>query len=219
MLGWQARPCMNLHGLYRWFGMVPQGLVLSHPFSFLVIFGALSCDSLGGVLRVFSCGIYVGCHICGPCASLTLDSTSIWWFFRVARVLDLEGLNPRFPLIVGVSVRFLCGRDCPRGNPAIPEVSPQSVGWIGRSGDGKLSVNPRPVFWVGRSNHHRGRSNRPGSSSLNFWLCRIFLYEFVRLDQRNIQVKPWLVSVLFARSSCLEFVAGYKTVDGEFSST
>jgi hypothetical protein len=27
--------------------------------------------------------------------------------FRVARVLDLEGLNPQFPLIVGVSVRFL----------------------------------------------------------------------------------------------------------------
>jgi hypothetical protein len=27
--------------------------------------------------------------------------------FRVARVLDLEGLNSRFPLIVSVLVRFL----------------------------------------------------------------------------------------------------------------
>jgi hypothetical protein len=27
--------------------------------------------------------------------------------FRVLRVLDLEGLNPRLPSIVGISVRFL----------------------------------------------------------------------------------------------------------------
>jgi hypothetical protein len=62
--------------------------------------------------------------------------------FRVARVLDLEGLNPRFPLIVGVSVWILWGRGCPGGNPAIPEVSLQSVGWIGRSDDEKLRVDP-----------------------------------------------------------------------------
>jgi hypothetical protein len=49
-------------------------------------------------------------------------------------------------LIVGVSVRFLWGRGCPGGNPTIPEVSLQSVGWIGRSGDGKLRVDPRPDF-------------------------------------------------------------------------
>jgi hypothetical protein len=70
--------------------------------------------------------------------------------FWVARVLDLEGLNPRFPLIVGVSVRFLWGRGCPRGNPAIPKVLSQSVGWIGRLGDGKLRVDPRPNF-LGRA--------------------------------------------------------------------
>jgi hypothetical protein len=61
MIGWQARLCMNLHG--TWFSVVPQGLVLSLPFSYLVIFGALSCDFLGGVLRVFSFGILVGCHV------------------------------------------------------------------------------------------------------------------------------------------------------------
>jgi hypothetical protein len=37
-------------------------VVLSFP-SFLVIFGALSCDFLGGVLRAISCGILVGCHV------------------------------------------------------------------------------------------------------------------------------------------------------------
>jgi hypothetical protein len=49
MIGWQARPCMNLRGCIDdsvWF------LVLSLLFSILVIFGALSCDFLGGVLRV-----------------------------------------------------------------------------------------------------------------------------------------------------------------------
>jgi hypothetical protein len=25
MFGWQARPCTNLHGMYRWFGVVPPG--------------------------------------------------------------------------------------------------------------------------------------------------------------------------------------------------
>jgi hypothetical protein len=25
MYGWQVRPCTNLHGMYRWFGVVPQG--------------------------------------------------------------------------------------------------------------------------------------------------------------------------------------------------
>jgi hypothetical protein len=109
--------------------------------------------------------------------------------FRVARVHDIEGLNPRFTLIVGVLVWFLWGRGSPGGNLAIPEVLPQSVGWIGRSGDGKLRVYPRPVFRVGRSNRHRGRSNRPRSPRSKFWFCWIFLCEFVYLDQSNIQVK------------------------------
>jgi hypothetical protein len=84
------------------------------------------------------------------CLKKHLESTSIWCSFGVARVLDLKGLNPHFPLIVGVSVRFLWGRGWPGGNSAITEVSPQSVGWIGRSGDGKLRVDPRLDF-LGRA--------------------------------------------------------------------
>jgi hypothetical protein len=76
----------------------------------------------------------------------------------------------------------------------------------------KLRVGPRQVFWVGRSNRHRG-SNPPGSPRSKFCFCQIVLCEFVRLDQRNVQVKSWLVSVLFARSSCLEFVARYRRLD------
>jgi hypothetical protein len=37
--------------------------------------------------------------------------------------------------------------------------------------------------------------------------------EFVRLDQRSVQVKSRLILVLFARSSCLVFVAGYRRLD------
>jgi hypothetical protein len=33
MIRRQARPCMNLHGMYRWFGVVPQGLIVSLPCS------------------------------------------------------------------------------------------------------------------------------------------------------------------------------------------
>jgi hypothetical protein len=54
MTGWQARPCMNLQGMYRCFSVVPQGLGLPLLFSFLVIFGALSCDFCGGVSKAIS---------------------------------------------------------------------------------------------------------------------------------------------------------------------
>jgi hypothetical protein len=58
-----------------------------------------------------------------------------------------------------------------------------------------------------------GQSNRPGSSRWRFRFFQIFLCEFVRLDQRSVQVKSRFVSVLFARSSCSEFVVGYRRLD------
>jgi hypothetical protein len=42
---------------------------------------------------------------------------------------------------------------------------------------------------------------------------RIFLYEFVRFDQRSVWVKFWVVLVLFAKCSWLEFVVGYRRLD------
>jgi hypothetical protein len=42
---------------------------------------------------------------------------------------------------------------------------------------------------------------------------RIFLCEFVHLDQRSVWVKFGVVLVLFARCSCLVFVAGYRRLD------
>jgi hypothetical protein len=68
----------------------------------------------------------------------------------IARLaLRLSKVSLWFPLIQSISVRFPWGRDCLGGNPGIPKVSLQSVGWIGRSGDGKLRVDPRPVFLGG----------------------------------------------------------------------
>jgi hypothetical protein len=41
MYGWQARPCTNLHGMYRWFSVVHQGGEVCFPSFFVVIFGVL----------------------------------------------------------------------------------------------------------------------------------------------------------------------------------
>jgi hypothetical protein len=57
MYGWQARSCTNLHGMYRWFGVVPQGCVVLFPFFFVVLLRALGCDFLSGVLRTILLGI------------------------------------------------------------------------------------------------------------------------------------------------------------------
>jgi hypothetical protein len=54
MYGWQARPCTNLHGMYGWFGVVPQGCVVLLLSFYVMIIRALCCDFLGGVLRMIS---------------------------------------------------------------------------------------------------------------------------------------------------------------------
>jgi hypothetical protein len=59
----------------------------------------------------------------------------------------------------------------------------------------------------------RGRSNRPGCFQVKVLFRWIFLYEFVRLDQRSVWVKFGVVLVLFAWCSWLEFVAGYRRLD------
>jgi hypothetical protein len=134
MYGWQVRPCTNLHGMYRWIVVFPQGCVVLFPSFFVVIFGALCCDFLGGVLRTISWGF---CWVSRMrtlclfgwrlCPQISLESDSILWFFRVARVLALESRNLRFLLILSILSRFLSGRGYPGGNLAIPKVSLLSV--------------------------------------------------------------------------------------------
>jgi hypothetical protein len=91
----QARPYKNHHGMYRWFGVVPQGFVLLFPSFFVVIFRALCCYFLGGVLRTISWGFcwvprmrtlcLFGWLLC-PQISLELDS--IWWFLVLLEFLS-----------------------------------------------------------------------------------------------------------------------------------
>jgi hypothetical protein len=54
MDGWQARPFTNFHGMYRWFGVVPQGCEVLFLSFYVVIFGALCCAFLGRVLSTIS---------------------------------------------------------------------------------------------------------------------------------------------------------------------
>jgi hypothetical protein len=57
MFGWQARPCTNLHGMYRWFGVVPQGGEVFFLSFFVVIFGALCWRCFGDDFLGFLVGI------------------------------------------------------------------------------------------------------------------------------------------------------------------
>jgi hypothetical protein len=50
MIGRQAKPCMNLHGMYRWFDVVSQGLIVSLLFSLFGDFRSL-------LLVIFLCCI------------------------------------------------------------------------------------------------------------------------------------------------------------------
>jgi hypothetical protein len=66
MFGWQARPCTNLHGMYRWFGVVIQG-------GFLVLLCVHFRSSLLAVFWEWFLGVFGGCHVWGSCASLAGD--------------------------------------------------------------------------------------------------------------------------------------------------
>jgi hypothetical protein len=148
MYGWQARPCTNLHGMYRWFGVVPQGWEVFFPSFFVVIFRAFCWQSFEDDFLGFLVGVTYEDLV--PFWLVTLPPNLSWIgldlvVFRVGRVHDLKRRFLRFLLIVSDSVRFLWGRGCPRGNPAIPEVSLQSMEWFGRSGARKLRFD----LWVG----------------------------------------------------------------------
>jgi hypothetical protein len=160
MYGWQARPCMNLHGMYRWFDVVSQVLVLPYrpPFCwFLELFVVIFVVGFWGrVLARFFLGVTYEDFV--PLWLVTLPQESPWIgldlvVFWVAQVLALERRFLRFLLTVSDSGWFLWGRGFPGGNPAIPEVSLQSVECFGRSGNGKLRVDLRVGFLEGRSNH------------------------------------------------------------------
>jgi hypothetical protein len=97
---------------------------------FVVIFGALCWRCFEDDLLGFLVGVTYEDLVPLWLSTLPPNLFSIGLdlvVFRVGRVLDLEKRFLRFLLTVSDSGRFLCGRGCPRGNPANPEVSSQSV--------------------------------------------------------------------------------------------
>jgi hypothetical protein len=73
MIGRKLDLVWTFHGMYRWFSVVPQALIVFLPFSLFGDFWAFSWFFRGEVLEVFLWGILVGCHVWGPCASLLGD--------------------------------------------------------------------------------------------------------------------------------------------------
>jgi hypothetical protein len=110
MIGWQARPCTNLHGMYRWVGVVPQGGEVFFPSSFVVIFGGLCWRCFEDDFLWFLVGVTYEDLVPLWLMTLPPNLSGIglhFVVFRVGRVLDLERRFLRFLMIVSDSGRFL----------------------------------------------------------------------------------------------------------------
>jgi hypothetical protein len=64
--------------------VVPQGFVLPFPSFFLVIFGALCCDTRGGVLRMIFTGFLLG---------VTYEDLLPFWLVTLPQEHPLIGLD------------------------------------------------------------------------------------------------------------------------------
>jgi hypothetical protein len=103
----EARPCMNLHGMYRWFGVVPQGLFELFPiFPFWWFSEPFLGDFLIVILRPFSLGFGGGCMHEPLVVLFPFDSPpksvrkgARFWGFLGSRVRSVLGGIPQFLLI------------------------------------------------------------------------------------------------------------------------
>jgi hypothetical protein len=102
---WQARPCMNLFGMWRWFSVVPQGLDVLFPFVLLVIFGAFSWRFFWSHFEAFLFVIWWGVYAWALRGSFPFDSPpksvskgARFWGFRSSRVRGILGGISSIPL-------------------------------------------------------------------------------------------------------------------------
>jgi hypothetical protein len=93
MIGRPARPCMNLCGMYRLFGVVPQGLDVLFP---VVLGGNFRCS----LLVIFS----------GPC-SWGFDGGNLWEPFVELRGQIRELRGSILVVFVGARVLEVRSRD------------------------------------------------------------------------------------------------------------
>jgi hypothetical protein len=147
--------------MYRWFGVVPQGLIVSLSFPlFLVIFGAFSGDFLGEVLRPFSLG-FGGWCMHEPFVILfpSIPLPNLWegaqfWGFLLSRVIGVLGGNSSVPL----DLASFGGPNLGYGMPMRYSYYPQSLVrirganqeiriWIWRSWPADCCSSREPTSW------------------------------------------------------------------------
>jgi hypothetical protein len=105
MIGRQARPCVNLFGMYRWFGVVPQGLDVSFPFvlfgDFWIPFLAIFLEWFRGLSLSDLVGVYAWTLRCSfplvpPPKSVSKGAR--FWVFLGSRVRAILGVISLIPL-------------------------------------------------------------------------------------------------------------------------
>jgi hypothetical protein len=143
MIRRQAKPCMNLHGMYRWFDVVSQGLIVSLLFSLFGDFRSL-------LLVIFLCciwGLSLQDFVWDVCTNPSCFFLVIPLQNSRVKVLDFGVLLDfgkvvflveilRFHLIQRVLVDQIAAMGCPWGTHSIPKVLFEFVEWIGRLGSG-----------------------------------------------------------------------------------
>jgi hypothetical protein len=150
--GWmirrQARPCMNLFVMYKWFGVVPQGLDVLFPF---VIFGDFWSPFLVILLERFR-GRFLEDLLSFVILFSLIPLPNPWekgldfGVFVVLRFGVFLAEILRFLLFQRVLVDHNLAMECPWGVPSIPKVLFETVERIERSGVGFGGVDPRVLF-------------------------------------------------------------------------
>ena len=138
----RVHPCLSL-----WFACDSRGYFWLFSEPFLGIFR--SSD-----LRPFTCVFVEGfTHECLVplflviCPSQTPRKAFDLRNFGWTLVLEVFRCDSQFLMIESDLGLDLRARGCPWGNPPIPKVWLQSVGWIGRSIDEKLRVDSRVLIF------------------------------------------------------------------------
>jgi hypothetical protein len=145
---------MNLHGMYRWFDVVPNGFVVSHVFPFWWFSELFLAFFIVTIWRHFFEGLFldVTYEDLVPLCLVTLLQQTLRNGFDLMVVGGVRGkvflrVNFRFLLIGWIWGTELLAKGSPWGTPAIPKVSLESVERIGRSIKEKVEFFPRAEFF------------------------------------------------------------------------
>jgi hypothetical protein len=153
MIGRQGRPCMNLFVMYRWFGVVPQGLDVLFPF---VLFGDFRSPFLAICLvRFWGFSLYdlVGVYARTPRGFFLFDSPpksvskgARFWGFWCSRVRGVLGGISSIPLDLASFGGQNLGYRLPMRCSYYPQSLAQIRGAIREIGSWIWGVDPRVLF-------------------------------------------------------------------------